>query len=305
MNEKNETTMTQEQRDEAMKAIEERVWADYTEALGKVVLVRALSGFKGNDSDDYVLEPPARVRVGKTAESAVKRWDLGGENWCDPFWEVTLVEPHPQLAGVRSMWIHATSYLLGSDRSEPSDVVEILGDAPLSPYEVLEDVWQRYNFGTDASYEDSSPWSDDGAGEWTRPVYLKPSDVSVADFDPETSEKVTFTVRLTPDLSVSEVYVITQHGNMLGSLTPDETPSGRVVNAADAAVIAHKEALLIEGDAEIQVYHLLASLRELCARKGLDLDAIHQEVRDAVVSGEIESPLWKARQLALRRASRH
>ena len=303
MNETNIKTMPQADRDEAMKKIEERVWTEYTAALNKIVLVRALNGFKGNDSGDYVLEPPARVRVGKTAESAVKRWDLGGENWCDPYWEVTLVEPHPQLVGVRSMWIHATSYLLGSDRTEQSDVVEILGDAPVSPYEVLEGIWDRYDFGTDASYEDSGGWSHDGAGEWTRPVYLKPRDVSVENFDIDTSEKVTFTVRLNPDLSVADAYVITKDGNMMGRLTPDETQSGRVVNAAEAAIKAHKEALLIEGNDEIQVYHLLASLREHCARKGLDLDAIHQEVRDAVVSGEIQSPLWKARQLALRRAS--
>lgn len=306
MNEQNATANADDAatRDEAKRKIEEQAWADYTAAQGKIVLVRAVNGYVGMNSAEFFLDPPARVRVGTTRESDVKRWNRCGEMWCDPYWEVTLAEPHPQLAGVSSMWIHATSYLLGSDRTEASDVVEILGDAPVSAYEVLESLWERYDFGNEAAIEDSSGWTNCGFDEWTRPVYLKPVDLGQVDFDPSTSEKVTFTVRLNPDLSVADVYVITKSGNKLGFLPADESVSGRVIAAGAAAIKAHKEALLIEGDEEIQVFQLLATLHERCASSGIDLDAVYKQVRDDIVAGEVASPLWKAQQAARRRAAR-
>ncbi|WP_429481897.1 hypothetical protein [Paraburkholderia youngii] len=252
---------------------------------------------------DFVLEPPARVRVDATPESDIKRWnDCGAEMWCDPVWDVTLAEPHPQLGGVRSLWIHATSYLEGSDRTEASDVVEVVGDAPQCADEILEDLWQRYDFGSDAGYEDRSGWEHtSGTYLWTRPVFLRPADVSVEEFDESTSEQVTFTVRLNPDLTLNEVYVIDRHGNYVGSLPPDATISADVIAAAAKAIDAHHAALLIEGDESIQLYHLLASLHEYCASKRVDLDAVFKQVREDIESGDVQSPLWKSRQLALRR----
>lgn len=46
------------------------------------------------------------------------------------------------------------------------------------------------------------------------------------------------------------------------------------VNAARAAVDAHGDALGIEGDASIQMMHLLASLHEYCAVNVIDFDDV-------------------------------
>jgi hypothetical protein len=115
-----------------VNVIEARAMVDYEDVLGKTVLVSAICGFVGNDSVDINLDPPAKVRVEKTRETSVKRWN---DDWCDPYWEVVLAEPHPQLSGVRSLWISGTCYYLDGQQTEPSDVVSVVEEAPatLSP----------------------------------------------------------------------------------------------------------------------------------------------------------------------------
>lgn len=95
---------------------------DYEHFLGKVVSVNAISGYVGNDSADFVLEPPAKVKVLQTSEQCVKRWV---DDWCDPVYEVELTEPHPQLVDVRSMWIHGPSRHLNGKQTESSDIVSV------------------------------------------------------------------------------------------------------------------------------------------------------------------------------------
>ena len=102
--------------------IEARVMKDYAHYLGKDVLVKGICGFVGDDSTDVELSPPAKVRVEATSEQSLKRWIDG---WCDPLYEVTLVENHPQLNGMRSLWIHGPSLHLNGKQTEASDIVSI------------------------------------------------------------------------------------------------------------------------------------------------------------------------------------
>ena len=111
--------------------IEARVMADYRAHVGREVLVRTVSGYVGMDSVEVHLDPPARMRIDSTPETAVKRWC---DDWCDPYWDVTLVEPHPQLVDVRSMWMHGPSHHLDGIRSEGSDLaVDATPDSPPAP----------------------------------------------------------------------------------------------------------------------------------------------------------------------------
>lgn len=102
--------------------IEARVMKDYAHYLGKDVLVKGICGFVGDDSTDVELSPPAKVRVEATSEQSLKRWIDG---WCDPLYEVTLVENHPQLNGMRSLWIHGPSLHLNGKQTEASDIVSM------------------------------------------------------------------------------------------------------------------------------------------------------------------------------------
>lgn len=62
------------------------------------------------------------------------------------------------------------------------------------------------------------------------------------------------------------------------------------LEAAQAALKAHGTALGIEGDASIQVWHLLVSLKEFCAASGVDFDKELAEVNESIASGEINVP---------------
>lgn len=83
------------------------VLRDFKEIEGREILVSHLTGYKGDDSIDFDLATPARVRVTATPES-----DLFHQidDWVDPYWNLVLVEPHPELADVRSLWMFGHSY---------------------------------------------------------------------------------------------------------------------------------------------------------------------------------------------------
>lgn len=102
--------------------IEAKVMKDYAHYLGKDVLVNRICGYVGDDSTDIELSSPAKVRVETTSEQSLKRWIDG---WCDPLYEVSLVEDHPQLNGVRSLWIHGPSLHLNGKQTQASDIVSM------------------------------------------------------------------------------------------------------------------------------------------------------------------------------------
>lgn len=66
------------------------------------------------------------------------------------------------------------------------------------------------------------------------------------------------------------------------------------VDAAAAALKTHEDALNLEGDPSIQVWHLLVSLHEYCAAKGIDFNERLLDVREELASGVFSSPAWEA-----------
>lgn len=72
------------------------------------------------------------------------------------------------------------------------------------------------------------------------------------------------------------------------------------VLAATAAVDAHSTTLGIEGDTQIQVWHLLASLLEYCAVHRVDFEGTLADFCHQSMSGEIELHAWEASQIAKR-----
>jgi hypothetical protein len=106
-------------RQRAVEKIEALILADYNALEGKVVEVSAICGFRGDDSVDINLQPPAKVKIDRTSNTSLKRWI---DDWCDPVYEVTLVEPHPQLEDVRSFWIHGLSRNINGTSTEASDI---------------------------------------------------------------------------------------------------------------------------------------------------------------------------------------
>jgi hypothetical protein len=98
-------------------AIEAKVLADYVEVKNRVLSVYCLQGYSGCHSVDFMLETPAVVRVIQTAPDSLLRWQ---DDWCDPYWDLDLVCPHPELKTARSFWMSGHSYELGTGRCQRS-----------------------------------------------------------------------------------------------------------------------------------------------------------------------------------------
>jgi hypothetical protein len=103
---------------------ENRVQFQYNEYLGQVVLVNCIGGYgPDDDSHEIFLSPPAKVLIEKTNPVALFRWQ---DDWLDPYYDVTLAEPHPQLEGMRSFWICGTSINGNTLAEQPGDIMGIV-----------------------------------------------------------------------------------------------------------------------------------------------------------------------------------
>jgi hypothetical protein len=73
----------------------------------------------------------------------------------------------------------------------------------------------------------------------------------------------------------------------------DERITQAMVKDAQAALDAHEDAGRIEGDEYLQMWHLVVSLLEYSAYKGIDFDAILADTRSQMACGDVNAPAYK------------
>jgi len=117
--------------------LEARAISAFYATKGRVFRADFITGYNDNDdSVDIYPDPPALVRVIETARDSILRWQ---DDWLDPYWDVELVEPHPQLEGIRSLCVDGPSYNVKDGRVTPTRLVEVPGEArPETPQDVVE-----------------------------------------------------------------------------------------------------------------------------------------------------------------------
>lgn len=101
---------------------EKSVVADHKAHEGKILLASMLTGYIGNTDYqiDLAFNKPVRVRVEPAIESDLIRVQ---DDWLDPVWNVTILDKdHPELPkeGLRSCWLHGTSYNYENGDIEPT-----------------------------------------------------------------------------------------------------------------------------------------------------------------------------------------
>lgn len=103
--------------------IEERVRQDARQLRGKVIVVRELEGMARNPAAlrRRLVHPPVSARV-VFENSSLIRWTTSG--WCDPLYEIELLEPRADLADLTSMWVYGTSYDLDGNTVPAEFVIE-------------------------------------------------------------------------------------------------------------------------------------------------------------------------------------
>ena len=82
--------------------LEEVALTEYNEQLGKLLEVNYICGYTGNDSGDWMCDPPIIVRLDATDRSSILHWN---DEWLDPYWDVTLISGTLPVEGIRSLWI--------------------------------------------------------------------------------------------------------------------------------------------------------------------------------------------------------
>jgi hypothetical protein len=74
---------------------------------GKVLLVRFLDGYRGNDSCVQEFNPPVRVKVVETSRTDILHWN---DDYLDPYWDVAVLDGNrEELNGLRSTWVNGPS----------------------------------------------------------------------------------------------------------------------------------------------------------------------------------------------------
>ena len=91
-----------------MQKYYEKAEQDHREHVGKILEVKHVQGYVNDDSVEANCNPPAKVRVLPCTHPEDLKHQV--DEWLDPYWDVELVEPHPELEGVRSLWIYGISY---------------------------------------------------------------------------------------------------------------------------------------------------------------------------------------------------
>jgi hypothetical protein len=99
------------------KELEQRVIDDHAKVCNRVILLPIGTSGTGylkdscecDDTGDFTLDTPAIVRVSETDEdnSSLLRWQ---DDHIDPYWDIWVLESHPQLDKYRSVWIDGRSY---------------------------------------------------------------------------------------------------------------------------------------------------------------------------------------------------
>lgn len=94
------------------KDVHARIKADFKAIKGRTILVSELTGYVGDDYVDFLLRTPATMRVDSTPEGDLLH--QVDRDWIDPYWNLELLVPHPELEGASGLWMYGTSYDLDS-----------------------------------------------------------------------------------------------------------------------------------------------------------------------------------------------
>lgn len=108
------------------KELERQAMVDYLQVAGKVVLACEVECYDATGTSVTVAcEPPAVLRVFPYSSSQifgdVLRWS--DDTHLDPYYDISVLEPHPAFDGVRPSWMYGTCRCLDGTVDQAGFVV--------------------------------------------------------------------------------------------------------------------------------------------------------------------------------------
>lgn len=124
--------------------INEAALRDYRSVAGKVVWVTQVECYDDNDNQAIVTcDPPALARIQAYEEREelenIPRWT--NEEFCDPYYNLEILEKHPAFTGLRPSWTFGTCRSVNGEINPapfalaPPEVQEEYKDVAGLPYE--------------------------------------------------------------------------------------------------------------------------------------------------------------------------
>jgi hypothetical protein len=111
--------------------LEVQALQDFQRVVGKMFWAYDLHGYSGEDSIDVDLKgEPVLVRIDDTDVDSILHWN--GE-WLDPYWDVEVLTPVPEVPGLRSCWIHGHSYNTKTPERQQAKLVPCVPPAKEKP----------------------------------------------------------------------------------------------------------------------------------------------------------------------------
>lgn len=106
------------QQQAIMESIEDLCIKDHEAHFGKILLATFIIGYAEEAfTSEFHCEPPARVRVLRMNKADMLHWC---DEFCDPSWDIELVEPHPALEHATSIWIDGITRSTDGEVQHPS-----------------------------------------------------------------------------------------------------------------------------------------------------------------------------------------
>jgi len=121
----------------AVQSVDDLCTQDHKEHVGKILLASLVMGYINDDYAEICCDPPARVRVLDMNYRDMLNWT--DEIFCDPNWDIVIVDPHPALENATSTWVDGISRSINGEVQYPSGWKLDENQEPPPPIEKPED----------------------------------------------------------------------------------------------------------------------------------------------------------------------
>ena len=101
---------------DAIARVEALVLEDFRQIEGRLIEASELYGYRDGDLQELSFEIPVLLQVTETPKGDLQHWI---DEWCDPYYNVALVDDRGQSVNATSLWVYGRSHSTEGKVEEP------------------------------------------------------------------------------------------------------------------------------------------------------------------------------------------